>query len=299
MRSLITGGKGFVGSWLSRHLEQMGDEVQVIDAETDVADVDALRPVLRARPPDAVYHLAALSHVGASWATPEPVLRTNVLGTANLLAVARQEAPEAAVLVVSSAEVYGVVREDQLPLTESTPVAPVSPYAASKAAAEQVALQAWRGYGQRVLVVRPFNHVGPGQAPSFAVSALAKRIAEAKRSGSGRLTVGTTATRRDFSDVRDVVRAYRLVIQRAPAGSVLNVASGHDVAVADVAAMLMDAAGVQLELVTDPALVRPVDVPVLRGNPAALSSAVGGWSADIPLRTTLADVLAYWEARTT
>lgn len=297
MRSLITGGKGFVGTWLDRHLQRMGDDVQVIDAETDVADPDALGAVLRARPPDAIYHLAALSHVGSSWESPEPVLRTNVLGTANVLAVARREASDAAVLVVSSAEVYGVVGADQLPLTESAPVAPVSPYAASKAAAEQVALQAWRGYGQRVMVVRPFNHVGPGQSPSFAVSALAKRIVEARRLGSGQLTVGTLSTRRDFSDVRDVVRAYRLVVNHAPPGSVLNVASGHDVAVGEIAAMLMDAAGVHLELVTDPSLVRPVDVPVLRGSAAALSDAVGGWAPEIPLRTTLADVLAHWEAQ--
>ena len=183
---------------------------------------------------------------------------------------------------------------DQLPVSESTVVAPVTPYAASKAAAEDVALQAWRGYGQAVLVVRPFNHVGPGQAPSFAVSALARRIVEASRAGTGRLGVGTLATRRDFTDVRDVVRSYRLLIEHGQPGSIYNVCSGQDVAIAEIADRLMRIAGAELELVTDPDLLRPVDVPVLRGNPGALQRATG-WKPEITLDDTLRDVIGYWE----
>jgi GDP-4-dehydro-6-deoxy-D-mannose reductase len=198
------------------------------------------------------------------------------------------------VLVVSSAEVYGVVTPEQLPLGEATPTAPATPYAASKLAAEAVALQAWRGYGQPVIVVRPFNHIGPGQSPNFAVPALAKRIVEASKSGAGSLRVGTLTTRRDFTDVRDVVTAYRLLIQHGKTGSTYNVCSGTDVAISDVADELMTLAHAELELVTDPALVRPVDVPVLRGD-ASLLRAVTGWAPSIPLATTLADVLASWE----
>ena len=295
MRALITGGKGFVGQWLSAHLKDHGDEVAVIDIETDVADGAAVRRVMADVRPQAVYHLAAMTHVGDSWEEPSQVLRVKVLGTAEILAAARSLAEPARVLVVSSAEVYGVVSTEQLPLDEDTPTLPASPYAASKLAAEAVALQAWRGYGQSVLVVRPFNHIGPGQSPTFFVPALARRIVEARRTGAGSLPVGTHSTRRDFTDVRDVVRAYRMLIEVGQSGSVYNVCSGRDVSMAEVAQDLLRLAGTQLELVTDPTLVRPVDVPVLRGDAGRLSRATG-WEPVIPLATTLADVLASWAA---
>jgi GDP-4-dehydro-6-deoxy-D-mannose reductase len=295
MRALITGGKGFVGQWLAAHLKDRGDDVAVIDLETDVADAAAVGRVMSAVSPEAVYHLAAMTHVGESWENPSQVLRVNVLGTAEVLAAARAQRVGPRVLVVSSAEVYGVVVPEQLPLGEETPTVPASPYAASKLAAEAVALQAWRGFGQPVVVVRPFNHIGPGQSPNFFVPALAKRIVEARRSGSGSLRVGTLTTRRDFTDVRDVVVAYRLLIEHGEAGEVYNVCSGRDVAMSEVAARLLALAGTDLTLETDPALVRPVDVPVLRGDASKLR-AVTGWEATTPLATTLGDVLASWEA---
>ena len=295
MRALITGGKGFVGQWLSAHLKDRGDDVAIIDLETDVADGAAVRRVMSDVRPDAVYHLAAMTHVGDSWEHPSQVLRVNVLGTAEILAAARAIPELPRVLVVSSAEVYGVVGTDQLPLDEHTATLPTSPYAASKLAAEAVALQAWRGYGQPVMVVRPFNHIGPGQSPNFFVPALAKRIVEARRAGAGSLPVGTLTTRRDFTDVRDVVVAYRRLIEAGEPGGVYNVCSGRDVAMAEVARDLLRLAGADLELVTDPALVRPVDVPRLRGD-ATLLRETTGWLPVIPLATTLADVLASWEA---
>jgi GDP-4-dehydro-6-deoxy-D-mannose reductase len=245
--------------------------------------------------PDAIYHLAALTHVGDSWEDPSRVLRVNVLGTAEVLAAARSLDLAPRVLVVSSAEVYGVVTPEQLPLGEDAPTVPASPYAASKLAAEAVALQAWRGYGQPVIVVRPFNHIGPGQSPDFFVPALAKRIVDAQKVGAASLRVGTLSTRRDFTDVRDVVAAYRLLVERGGPGAVYNVCSGHDVAMAEVAAGLLKLAGADLSLRTDPELVRPVDVPVLRGDATRLRAATG-WQPTIPLATTLADVLASWEA---
>jgi GDP-4-dehydro-6-deoxy-D-mannose reductase len=295
VRALITGGKGFVGQWLAAHLKDAGDEVAVIDLETDVSDGPAVQRVMTDVQPEAVYHLAAMTHVGESWENPSQVLKVNVLGTAELLAAARTLSAAPTMLVVSSAEVYGVVTPEQLPLREDTPTAPATPYAASKLAAEAVALQAWRGYRQPVIVVRPFNHIGPGQSPNFAVPALAKRIVEARRSGAGSLRVGTLTTRRDFTDVRDVVVAYRLLMERGVPGTIYNVSSGHDVAIAEVADQLLALAHADLELVTDPDLVRPVDVPVLRGD-AGLLHAATGWSPSIPLATTLADVLSSWEA---
>lgn len=295
MRALITGGRGFVGRWLAAHLQEAGDDVVVVDAETDVTDEAAVDRAISAARPDAVYHLAARSHVGDSWRDPLDVLRVNVLGTAAVLAATRRANDAATALVVSSAEVYGALRPDELPVDEGAPLRPATPYAASKAAAEDVALQAWRGYGQPVVVVRPFNHVGPGQPPTFAVPALARRVAEARRDGATELAVGTVTTRRDFTDVRDVVRAYRLLIECGEPGTVYNVCSGRDVAIADVAQQLMALAGVNLRLVTDPALVRPVDVPVLRGDPSRLAAATG-WSPVIGLDETLRDVLAEQDA---
>ncbi len=296
MRALITGGRGFVGRWLAEHLTAEGDEVVAIDIETDVADQDALDPVVAEAAPDAVYHLAARTHVGESWQSPAEVLRVNVLGTAAVLAAARRLDPVPTVLVVSSAEVYGIVTPDDLPLAETAPVASATPYAASKAAAEQVALQAWRGYGQPVLVVRPFNHIGPGQAPTFAVPALARRIAEARRTGASTLTVGTLTTRRDFTDVRDVVQAYRLLVTGGEPGTVYNVCSGRDVAIADLVDRMLSLAGMSLTLEPDPALVRPVDVPVLRGDPSRLEAATG-WKPQLDLDDTLRDVLDDWASR--
>src|SRR5580658_6979388 len=263
MRALITGGKGFVGQWLAAHLKAAGDDVVGIDVETDITNGPALRKVVTKASPEAIYHLAAMTHVGESWENPSQVLKVNVLGTAELLAAARALKDPPIVLVVSSAEVYGVVSPAQLPLREDTPTAPATPYAASKLAAEAVALQAWRGYRQPVIVVRPFNHIGPGQSPNFAVPALAKRIVEARRAGSNSLRVGTLATRRDFTDVRDVVEAYRLLIERGVAGTTYNVCSGRDVAISEVADHLLALAHADLSLVIDPELVRPVDVPVL------------------------------------
>ncbi len=296
MRALVTGGRGFVGRWLAEHLEAEGDEVAVIDRETDVTEPEALAEALGRFRPDAIYHLAALTHVGASWDAPLEVLRVNVLGTASVLAAARRLG-DPLTLVVSSAEVYGAVRAEDLPVGESQPLAPLSPYAASKAASEQVALQAWRGFGQRVVVARPFNHIGPGQPPAFAVSALARRIAEARRHGRETLAVGNLSARRDFTDVRDVVRAYRLLVLHAEGGEVVNVCTGHDVAIAEVADRLLEAAGADLRFEIDPSLLRPVDVPVVRGSPARLQ-AITGWKPEVPLDETLRDVLGYWSAAT-
>jgi GDP-4-dehydro-6-deoxy-D-mannose reductase len=293
MRALVTGGKGFVGHWLVAHLEAHGDEVAVIDIETDVSDGAAMGRVMADVRPEAVYHLAAMTHVGESWEDPSQVLKVNVLGTAEVLAAARSEVEDTRVLVVSSAEVYGTVTPDRLPLTEDSPAVPASPYAASKLAAEVVGLQAWRGYRQPVIVVRPFNHIGPGQSPNFFVPAFAQRIVEARRAGATTLRVGTLTTRRDFTDVRDVVAAYRLLVTGGVPGSVYNVCSGRDVAMAEVAEQLLVLADADLELVPDPKLVRPVDVPVLRGDARRLREATG-WEPRIPLATTLADVLASW-----
>jgi GDP-4-dehydro-6-deoxy-D-mannose reductase len=294
VRSLITGGSGFVGHWLADHLREQGDQVVAIDQEVDVTEPAALLAALSDAAPDAVYHLAALTHVGESWAEPLRVIEVNVIGTGALLAAARECGTDPRILVVSSAEVYGAVADPGLlPLDEESPTAPLTPYAASKLAAEALAAQAYLGHGQRVFTVRPFNHIGPGQSPNFAVAALAKRIVDADRSRASTIPVGNLSARRDFTDVRDVVRAYRLLIESGRPGTVYNVCSGRDVSIREIADGLVVLAGTALEFETDPSLVRPVEVAVLRGDAGRLSAATG-WKPEIPLEQTLSDVLAYW-----
>jgi GDP-4-dehydro-6-deoxy-D-mannose reductase len=296
VRSLITGGRGFVGNWLADHLRGLGDQVVAIDQEVDVTDPSALLAAVSDAQPDAIYHLAALTHVGQSWDEPLRVLEVNVIGTGALLAAARECGSNPRILVTSSAEVYGAVTDPaRLPLTELSPTAPLTPYAASKLAGEALVAQAHLGHGQHVITVRPFNHIGPGQTPNFAVPALAKRIVEAERRGAATIPVGNLSARRDFTDVRDVVRSYRLLIESGQPGQVYNVCSGRDVSIREIADGLLGLAGTSLEFETDPALVRPVEVPVLRGDPGRLMEATG-WKPEIPLDETLADVLAYWRA---
>jgi GDP-4-dehydro-6-deoxy-D-mannose reductase len=296
VRALITGGGGFVGHWLAAHLREEGDHVVAIDREVEITDPGAVADAVSTAAPDAIYHLAALSHVGRSWGAPLEVLRVNVLGTAAVLEAAVHSGRGPRVLVTSSAEVYGAVTDPALlPLDETSPTAPLTPYAASKLAAEAVVAQAYHGHGLPVVTVRPFNHIGPGQSDQFAVSALARRIVDAEARGATSIPVGNLSARRDFTDVRDVVRAYRLLVVSGDPGAVYNVCSGTDVAIAEIAEVLQGLAGRSVELRTDPDLVRPVEVPVLRGDPARLRAATG-WAPAIPLEQTLADVLASWRA---
>jgi GDP-4-dehydro-6-deoxy-D-mannose reductase len=295
MRALVTGSDGFVGTWLCAHLESQGDDVVAITAhDADITDAEATAALIEEAAPEAVYHIAGLANVAESWITPGRTFAVNANGTLNVIDGARRLPAPPRVLLVSSAEVYGIVTPDQLPLTEESPLRPVTPYAASKVAAEYIGVQGHLGFGVPVIRVRPFNHVGPGQATAFVVRDLARRIALAEQKGDRTLTVGNLTPRRDFTDVRDVVRAYRLLIEKGTPGEVYNVSSGSAVAIGDLAARLLALAGIDLELVTDPDLLRPVDVPVLLGDNTKLRDTTG-WSPAITLDATLADVLA--EAR--
>jgi GDP-4-dehydro-6-deoxy-D-mannose reductase len=223
------------------------------------------------------------------------VLRVNAEGTLHVLR-ACTGAGVARVLAVASADVYGVVTEAELPLTEASPLRPTSPYAASKLAADALAQQAFLGHGLGVVRVRPFNHLGPGQSEQFVAPAIAARIARAERDGVATIPVGNLSARRDVTDVRDVVRAYRLLIERGEAGEVYNVCTGEDLAVQTLADLLVGMARQPIELVTDPALLRPVDLPVLRGDASKLR-AVTGWAPRIPIEQTTEDLLDDMRAR--
>jgi GDP-4-dehydro-6-deoxy-D-mannose reductase len=294
VRVLVTGSGGFVGHWLGEHLAECGDEVIGIDAEVDVVDAGALRERVVDVGPDAVVHLAARASVADSWASSAPVWRVNALGSVNLLDAALACPARPRVLLVSSSEVYGRVPEAELPIGEDRPFAPVNPYAASKAAAELAGVQAWLGAGLEVVRVRPFNHTGPGQRTDFAVPALAAQIARAVDSGADSLVTGNLDARRDFTDVRDVVRAYRGLLEAGVPGQVYNVCRGEAYSIRYLAERLMAAAGVDLPIVVDPARVRPVDVPEVRGDPSRIAATIG-WRPEIELDRTLADVLDHWK----
>lgn len=298
MSFLVTGARGFVGRHLLEHLRQEGEEAvgtDRLDGGPALEDTEGLVRLMTDVRPEVVVHLAAQADVGGSWTRTLETFRTNVEGTLNVLAAAR-EAGVRRVVAVTSADVYGIVTEDELPIDETAPLRPVSPYAASKAAADMVCIQAGLGYGQDVIRVRAFNHLGPGQSDRFVASAIASRVAQAELSGATEIRVGNLDTRRDFTDVRDVVRAYRLLALHGRPGEAYNVCSGVDVSVAEVVERLIGLSTVPLRLVVDPELVRPVDLPALRGSYDKLRADTG-WEPTVPLEQTLADVLDDWRQR--
>jgi GDP-4-dehydro-6-deoxy-D-mannose reductase len=278
-RVLVTGPNGFVGGHLRAEL---GDAF--VPFEGDVLDAALVRESVRAARPDGVVHLAALSSVGESWGDVTEVWRANVLGTLNVVEALRVEAPAARLLFASSGDVYG--RTEQIPTPEDAPVDPVSPYAGSKAAAEL----ACRRPELDVVVARAFPHIGPGQDERFAVGSWSAQLARLRTEGGGVLRAGDTDVQRDLVDVRDICRAYRLLLDPdVPAGT-YNVASGRAVPLSKVVELLVELAGVEVDVERDEARLRPAEVRILCGDPSKLRS-VTGWSPEISLERTLADAL--------
>jgi len=288
MRAFVTGAGGFVGRHLTAHLGAEGDEVATLAEGIDVADEAAVAAAVADAAPDVVYHLAGWAHVGDSWKHPTEVVRVNVGGTAAVLEACRA-ADVGRILVVGSADAYGAFSPSDLPLREDLPLRPVTPYGASKAAAEVLALQAWRSRGAGVVLTRSFNHTGPGQHPSFVVPALARRIVEAEAAGGGGVRVGNLSAQRDLLDVEDVARAYRLLAVLGEPGTAYNVCSGTPIAIEEVARVLAQMSGTELRLVVDAELVRSVDVPVVVGDSARLRAL--GWQPQVALAETLRRVL--------
>ena len=292
MRALIVGASGFVGRALSTHLLATGDEVIApvrADGGPDVTDRDGVHRFVDASEPDVVYHLAAQSHVPSSWSDPIGTLRVNVEGTQNVLDAARA-AGDARVIVVSSAEVYGSVNVDDLPIDEDAPLRPLNPYAASKVAADAIALQAHLGNGQDVIRLRSFNHFGPGQSTRFVCAGLAHRIARAERDDTTHIEVGALDVRRDFSDVRDIVRAYRCVAEHGVAGQAYNICSGIDRSIREIADGLRALSLQAFEYEPAVELQRPIDTPIVRGSSERVSRDTG-WQPEIPIEASLADIL--------
>jgi GDP-4-dehydro-6-deoxy-D-mannose reductase len=304
-RALITGAAGFAGQWLARALLVEGWEVSGTALATapetailtsserdavrwmtaDVRRTEDLAAALDASRPDAIFHLAGITFLPAAAADPGLTIETNVGACARLMALLRERRRagtlDPVVLVTGSSEQYGRHEEPDFPLAESAEQRPLNVYAASKVAQESVALAAWRGDGVRVVATRSFSHSGPGQPDRMVIPALVGRALRLARKEADRLPLGNTSTIRDFLHVADTVKAYILLAERGTAGEVYNVCSSRGTSVREIAERVLERLGVRASLEPDPALVRPVEVPILVGDNSKLRAATG-WT---PVRT--------------
>ena len=317
MRVLITGITGFVGShmaeyvlahgaevfgssrWRSRteNIEHLRSKIRLI--ECDLRDLASVRGLLETAEPTHVIHLAAQSFVGASWQTPAETLSTNILAQVNLLEGIRRLKIAPSFLVVGSSEEYGLVEQGELPIRETNPLRPLSPYAVSKVAQDLMGYQYFKSYGLPIVRTRAFNHEGPRRGDVFVTSNFAKQVAEIEAGlREPLILVGDLKPRRDFSDVRDIVHGYWLLLERGEPGEVYNLCSGRSWAIQQVLDILVDQSRVKgIAVETDPARLRPSDVMVLEGDPSKMRKATG-WEVEIPFERTLKDLLAYWRQRT-
>jgi GDP-4-dehydro-6-deoxy-D-mannose reductase len=281
---LVTGPQGFAGSNLLAQLGERG-----LPADVDVTDAPAVVDAVRSSSPGAIVHLAAVSSVTASTEDPGEAWRVNVVGSVNLLEAARAHAPDARVLMVSTGEVYG--RAAHVPTAEDAPVAPISQYAASKAAAEVACGLASRS-GLEVVVARAFQHEGPGRNERFAVGSWTAQIARAEETGGRSVLVGDLSSQRDITDVRDICRAYELLLDPSVPAGTYNIASGRVVEMRHVLDLLVGMARCPIEVEADPERSRRSDLTVISGDPSRLHAATG-WTPTIPLEQTLADALDF------
>lgn len=316
MRVLITGFTGFVGSHLADHLLERGDcEVfglyrwrsrmenvaHLIDrvhlVEGDIADASAVRRAVKIARPDWIFHLAAQSFVPTSWTSPGETLSVNVSGQVNLFEAVRDLELSPRIQLACSSEEYGLVHEHELPITEESPLRPLSPYAVSKVSQDLMGYQYHQSYGLDVVRTRGFNHTGPRRGRVFVCSNFAHQVASIERGMQDAvIRVGNLEARRDFTDVRDMVRGYVAALEKGASGEVYNVCRGKSVSIQTVLDMLLDMSSLAVKVEQDPERMRPSDVPVLEGSPARFHAATG-WEPRIPFEQTLRDILDYWRDR--
>ena len=260
-------------------------------------DLPALKELFAAAKPDYVFHLAAQAFVPASWSDPWSTLENNIRGQLNVLLASIDLGTMPRILVVGSADEYGMVNPAELPIRETNLLRPNSPYAVSKVAQDMLGYQYYASHKLPVVRVRPFNHIGPGQSPSFVTSDFAKQIAEAEAGlHPPVMRVGNLEARRDFSDVRDIVRGYFLAISQGEAGEVYNLGSERSYSIGEVLETLLSASSIQMKVEPDAARLRPSDISVIVADCCKFRSRTG-WRAEIPLEQSLQDILDYWRGQ--
>jgi GDP-4-dehydro-6-deoxy-D-mannose reductase len=315
-RVLITGFTGFAGShlvdylltledievfgmrrWRSRteHIDHLTDHVRVV--ECDLRDQTSVSRAIAEVRPDKIFHLAAQSFVPTSWSAPEESLHTNILGTLHIFEGVRQAGIDPWIHVACSSEEYGLVHPDEVPIKETNPLRPLSPYAVSKVGTDLLAYQYFQSFGMKVVRTRAFNHTGPRRGDVFVCSNFAKQIVEAEKGlREPVIRVGNLEAKRDFTDVRDMVKAYWLSLKHCEPGEVYNIASGMAWKISDVLDMLLSRSKTQIKIEEDPERLRPSDVQILLGDFSKFQQATG-WKTEIAFEQTLQDILEYWRER--
>ncbi len=315
IRALITGITGFAGSHLAELLLKENVEVygvqrwrskndniehiknQIQFHEADLLDAHSLYKVIEEVKPKYVFHLAAQSYVQSSWASPANTLEVNITGSVHLFEAVRKSGLDVTVQIACSSEEYGKVMPDELPIKETNPLRPLSPYAVSKLAMDYLGYQYFESYGVKIIRTRGFNHTGPRRGDVFAESTFAKQIAEIEKGMSKPVVyVGNLDAKRDYTDVRDMVRAYYLSVQKCQPGEVYNISSGNAWRIKDVLDMLLSMSSVKIKVVSDKDRMRPSDVEVLIGD-ASKFKKLTGWKPEIPFQKTLEDLLNYWRKK--
>lgn len=307
MRVLITGAGGFVGGHLARHLAAADPDAEIHGAlyrstertpstlasrnVIDLTHSPTVTQMLDRVRPDVIYHLAAQAFVPRSFEDPWETLQNNILCQLNIIQACLKLKMQPRLLVVSSAEIYGAVRPEELPLTENAPLRPANPYSVSKVAQDMLALQYHISHNLPIMRARPFNHIGPGQDLRFAAPSFAAQIARIELGVQEPvIRVGNLEARRDFTDVRDIVRAYYMIVEKGLPGDVYNVASGQVFSIQQLLDTLLSFTDQPIQVEVDPDRLRPVDVPVIQGDASHLHT-VTGWQPEYSFQQTLLDIL--------
>lgn len=306
MKALIIGSGGFVGGYLIRELAAHGYEVHAthLPAENisaccekhvlNILEKDDISALINSVSPDVIYHLAAQSSVSVSWKNPQMTAEINVIGAINVLEAVRESAEKKRLIVIGSGEEYGYIREGACPLKESEPLNPGNIYAATKACQEMLGRIYSRAYGMDIVMVRAFNHSGPEQSPVFVISDFCKQIAEIEKGiNPPEISVGNLSAMRDFTDVRDVVRAYRLLASNGKSGKIYNVGRGQAVSIQYILDTALSLSSAVITVKTDASRLRASDIPVIEPDITEIRNDTG-WTAEISVAQTIEDTLNYW-----
>lgn len=310
MNALIIGGAGFVGKYLIKHLSETyswhlsatklpGEQLSFpgIDVyDLNLLDKSDIIMLLKKTQPDYIFHLAAQSSVALSWARPDLTVDINIKGSLYLLDALRECHLSSRVLMIGSGEEYGYIEPDETPVNESTLLRPGNIYAATKACQNMISGIYAKAYNLPIIMVRAFNHIGPEQSPTFVVSDFCKQVAEIELTKKTPvLQVGNLSAKRDFSDVRDVVRAYGMLIQKGSAGETYNVGSGHAIAIEELLNFILKMSKIKIEVQVSKQKLRPVDIPIIEADVTKLQGCIS-WQPRITIQQTISETLDYWRS---